>query len=569
MDLSNFFRFAYWLDPATNALPPSPRLWLAVVAGLVWAVCGLIGPLSNATPRTVRLTLSAVANILAGLLFSAVSVGRILALPILGWRIGWLVAGVIALLPAGWRWLQLAKAQRLLAHALQTLAFAPLHQSTIALPWPLLAPWLIGHMLGMAITTSIHRWPLWVGWLLIGFMLLPVAILISPDGLRTANRQFRTYMQGIWDASILSGANSDSRSRRTGSPSKSQFWHTSPRLTVATLSLAPLVLVYATVALRVLTGLINYLSAGEYRVPEPYSTIFNPTLALLVAVGYGFVLSARAALAYDRTLIKVGAAAMVVLSLGWSIWMALRLRTHGVSGSDPYAYTQMGVDLVTRGTLFHPFPLVRLTYALEIPSEPVMHIGYKLPIDVTRTAPTVWPPGYAIFTGLAYLIGGETGVFVLAPILSLFSLLIVAWLTREIMRSESPRPTLHAPRFTLRALPTVALTVLLTATSYQQIEWQLIPMADIAAQLFSLLALTLSLRYSASNQPPTTNNQRSIALAGLCIGIAFGIRYTQVLIAPAIALALFAHQVTKCAKPTRDGQHQRFDTALDDEETQQ
>jgi hypothetical protein len=79
-------------------------------------------------------------------------------------------------------------------------------------------------------------------------------------------------------------------------------------------------------------------------------------------------------------------------------------------------------------------------------------------------------------------------------------------------------------------LAVAALTVMLTATSYQQVEWQMIPMADIAAQIFSLLAIGLALTARGSKV--------KAILSGLCIGIAFGIRYTQVLIAPAVALAL-------------------------------
>ena len=108
-------------------------------------------------------------------------------------------------------------------------------------------------------------------------------------------------------------------------------------------------------------------------------------------------------------------------------------------------------------------------------------------------------------------------------------------------------------------------------------------MADIAAQLFSLLALVLAIRsqqsagLAVSNQRSTTPHPlipspvkrhpltREVsfpprsrpyalrlalpALAGLCIGIAFGIRYTQVLIAPAIALALIVGRPTADDRP--------------------
>ena len=507
MNPSNFFHLAYWLDPASNTQPASPRLWWVVLAGVIWAVLWLI-----ALRRTDKRT--GLAQIAAGLLLAAVGVGRILALPILGWRIGWLMAVGVAILPFAWRWLCLAKDSQWLQQAAHMLAFAPPslnfpgNNASVPLrvsPWIILLPWLGLHLLGMAAVTSIHRWPLWLGWLLMGLMLLP------------------SIGRGAWSV----------RREAPFAPRPSLF------------ALTPLLLVYLTIAVRVLIGLANYLLHGEYRVPEPFSTLFNPTLALLVGVGYGLVLSCRMALSSDAALVKLGAAALVGLSIAWSLWTGLSLRTHGVSGSDPYAYTQMGIDLATHGSVFHSFPLVRLTYALEIPSEPVVHIGYKLPTDVTRTAPTVWPPAYAVFTGLAYLLDGETGVFVLTPVLGIVSLLVVGWLVRLVIRDWA----------------IVALTIFLTATSYQQIEWQLIPMADIAAQLFSLLAvgLAISSQQSAKSHPlipsspprPTPYASRLTlpALAGLCIGIAFGIRYTQVLIAPAIALALIVGRPTVDDRP--------------------
>ena len=374
MDISNLFRFAYWLDPAFSAQPPSPRLWMVIGVGLIWAIGWMLWRIRFGGDGFARFTTGA--QIAAGLLVSGVALGRILAVPLLGSRIGWLLALTMAVLPLGWRWLQLAQTNQWPRQAARMLAFIPL--TSVEMPlripsWIMLLAWFGFHLLGLAVTTSIHRWPIWVGWVLLGFMALP----LLGGGLG----RIRCALTGVGGGAI-------------------RAW-----VYVAALCLTPLFIVYITVLVRVLIGFANYLLNGEYRVPEPFSTLFNPTLALLVAVGYGFVLSGRAAFASDQRLLKFGAIVLVGLSLAWSIWTGLSLRTHGVSGSDPYAYTQMGVDLVTRGTLFHPFPLVRLTYALEFPSEPVVHIGYKLPTDITRTAPTVWPPGYAVFTGLAYVLG--------------------------------------------------------------------------------------------------------------------------------------------------------------------
>ncbi len=193
-----------------------------------------------------------------------------------------------------------------------------------------------------------------------------------------------------------------------------------------------------------------------------------------------------------------------------------------------------------------------------------------MPQDARREATTVWPPGYAVFTGLAYRLSGEAGLYLVTPLLSLLSLAAAGWLAYQVVRSAycvsdtryAPRSTLHAPRSTLhapRSTPSiaavVALTVFLTATSYQQVEWQLIPMADVAAQLFSVLALALAL---LSGRRTTDDGRRTAvvrrlssvvfpAMSGLCLGIAFSIRYTQVLIAPALALALWLHPSQEAA----------------------
>jgi hypothetical protein len=209
------------------------------------------------------------------------------------------------------------------------------------------------------------------------------------------------------------------------------------------------------------------------------------------------------------------AAALLIASFAWAIWTALTLRTHGVSGSDPYAYAQMGVDLATHGSVFHSFPLMRLTYDLNVDSHPVVHVGYLLPRDVQRVSTTVWPAAYSVFIGASYLVAGESGIYLLTPFLSLLSLCVVLALCRQI-RAD--------------AYITAAIAVAWVATSYQQVEWQMTPMADIGAQLFSLLALWLSLR---------ARDVRMAALGGIALGVAFDIRYTQVLIAPALAFALW------------------------------
>lgn len=221
------------------------------------------------------------------------------------------------------------------------------------------------------------------------------------------------------------------------------------------------------------------------------------------------------------------AMAAVAAVIFWNVMLANVIGTRGVTGSDPYAYAQMGVDLVRRGTVFHEFPLVRVTYDMQIESAPVVHLGYLLPQDVRRISPTVWPPGYAVFTGLAYLFAGEAGLYWITPLFACLATLVITWLAFLI----APKAWGSGPRLLL-----AAASVALTATSYQQIEWQMVPMADIAAQVFSLLAVACAM---CALRAPLGRDLGWAIAAGASLGIAFDVRYTQVLLAPALALAMW------------------------------
>lgn len=289
-----------------------------------------------------------------------------------------------------------------------------------------------------------------------------------------------------------------------------------PLSTPALASLTPLCYAYASALFTALQR-----AAGWPPITGPLNGLLYPPLALIVCGAHACAACARQMIAPDASFVKVGAAALIAASLGWSLWTASQLRTHGVSGSDPYAYAQMGIDLAERGTLAHAFPLVEETWALGIDSHPVTHVGYRLPADARRVAPTVWPPGYALFTALAWRVGGETGIYWLTPLLNFAALLTVAWLAMALL-----------PTLAIGERQTVAaLAAFLTATSLTQVEWQMVPMADIAAQLFSLCALGLALGRGR-------RAWLNALLAGVCLGMAFNVRYTQVLIAPALAYVL-------------------------------
>ena len=501
MRIGNFFHLSYWLDSSVLAHPADNAMWLVVGIGVLWCAVGIVLTLRRRVKRDIAL-----AQIVAGALFSAVALGRLYSVPGLGLRIGWLIAFGLAAAPFVPRILRQALRDGLPTDCLHAAAFAPPEAHS----WSALTmlAWLGLHLLGSMAVLSIIKQPVWFALVLIGLILAPqflVSLLRPPE---SSIQNLKSKIQNL----------------------QSHF----SRLSV----LSPLLFVYLVLGLRLIVGLIARITLGQFRVVDPFGPLLDLPLSLVVMSAYALVASLYQATARTQspianrqshvTFVRAGSLALVIGVIVWACWNALTLHTQGVTGSDPYAYAQMGVDLVEHGTLAHNFPLIRLTYALNIPSEPIIHIGYKLPQDVARTATTVWPPGYAVITALGYKIGGEQGLYLITPLFSLLSLGIV-WLLSYLLARDAALGE--------GAYATAALAVFLTATSYQQIEWQLIPMADIATQGLSLLALYAALRARSSR-----GMWIGALVSGLALGIAFDIRYTQVLLAPALAYALYTVQ---------------------------
>ena len=461
MSLDNILRLSYWTDSAVTSQAAGPAMWLVALLGFAMAVV----PIAVPRWRNPRMW----PHIAAGALVAMVALGRLFAIPVLGWRLGWLFAGLLSggamLLGAAWA----AWRDGALADAVAAAGFGEPARA-VAWRWDVAFLWTLAHGLGMAACFVSMR--------------LPAALGIAAVGL-------------------VAGVGILARRGRRGLA-----------------ALAPFVAAEAMLFLRLVIGGVAG-SAGD-TLPQPLESLLNAPLAAWVASGLALaaawrMLARRLALPFA----KASALALIAGALAWGGWLGTTLATRGVTGSDPYAYAQMGVDLARRGTVTHSFPLVRITYELGIPSEPVTHIGYREPRDVRREAPTVWPPGYAVFTGAAYALLGEAGLYAITPALATLALVLVGLLAFRVAGGGP------------RGWAATALAVALTATSYQQVEWQLIPMADIASQALSLGALLLALL-------APRRGRRGLALAaGALIGFAFDVRYTQVLIAPAIALALW------------------------------
>ena len=88
MSLDNILRLSYWTDSAVTAQAAGPAMWLVALLGLAMAVV----PLAVPTWRKPQMW----PHVAAGALVAAVALGRLFAIPVLGWRLGWLLAGLLS-----------------------------------------------------------------------------------------------------------------------------------------------------------------------------------------------------------------------------------------------------------------------------------------------------------------------------------------------------------------------------------------------------------------------------------------------------------------------------------------
>jgi len=244
----------------------------------------------------------------------------------------------------------------------------------------------------------------------------------------------------------------------------------------------------------------------------------------VAAVGYVLLVQAERFWPHRLAGRAVSPAALLLLAF-IGMWAAVEYlggRTRGITGSDPFCYAQMAVDLARRGDPRHVFTLFPAVRELGIPWWPIVHVGYYPPGEGGISA-TVWPVGWPAVLALGYLLLGEMGLYVWAPLAGLFALVCLAGLMGEVW------PEGRGPGRWLG----LALGVLILATSQEQVLQLLVPMADVPAQLFSVLAVWLALRAGRRGTWPEA------LLAGMALGVAYDIRHTQVFLAPALALALW------------------------------
>lgn len=258
----------------------------------------------------------------------------------------------------------------------------------------------------------------------------------------------------------------------------------------------------------------------------------GPLLALLLAYALAYQVYTLCPAGWRGALRLAPAFLVGGAALAWAGRAYLALYARGVTASDPYCYVQMAVDVMRHGTPLHRFPLVELARPLGLDLRPLLHVGYRQPVDALGWAPTVWPVGHALLLGLLGRLGGEPAIYLATPLSALASIAATIWLAVALFHDlERPWRWLAA-----------GLAGFLVATSFEQLRWLLVHMADISTQLFS--TLTVLLAWLAAQR-----GRRACALlAGLALALAYWTRHTQLAMAvPALAALAWAG----CGRPHR------------------
>jgi len=286
-------------------------------------------------------------------------------------------------------------------------------------------------------------------------------------------------------------------------------------------TLAPLFFLYAIIAarfvyIRVLGG--NVPGYFDYNAPDLRATFFRLEPWLVCVLIYTLAIQIRwlAHQAWSRIL----ASGLIGLTFTWASLLYIGQRTNGVTGTDPYAYAQMGIDLATRGTPLHRFTLFPSVASLGVTWSPIVHTGYHIPINANGDAPSVWPIGGSFAMALAYRIAGEAGLYLVNPIASLLLLVATGWLAWELFADSKYRAWI------------VALSIAILATSHTLFDWATVPMVDAQAALFSILAIWFALLARRNHTVLFP------LLAGGALGAAYFVRHTQMLLAPAMLVLL-------------------------------
>lgn len=469
----------YLFDPRPGPLSPQGLyLHLALVAflalGLGFSIFGWrrrLWPRDRERLFQAQGPLSALGLILVG--------ARLLGLPYLSARV-WLLVTLLATI-GGWvTGLGLIAHRRgLLERQLRLLLFAWSGEER-PLPAAYQAVFLVVHLLGLALlATHYGRSYLWALNLLL--------LLASPMVIYTlVTRRWNLYLE----------------------------------------ALTPLFCLYLVIAFhRLFSNLLAIPDplSGGFTYPYFVNVAFNSTAALIASAAYAFLCQLYIMKRGDRgSFLALTGVVLLALTFFWAGAEYIGHRTRGVTGSDPYVYAQMAVDLARHGTPWHLFPLFPKVSGLGIPWWPIVHAGYHLPHDEVGHAASVWPVGQSALLAVGYLVLGEEGLYVTTPAIGLLSLGAIYLLVGEVLHDEPRGDRLLAG----------AWAAFILATSWEQIDRLLVPMADATTQLFTILVTLFTMRAMRGN------HRLYALLAGLSFGGAYWVRHTQLVVGLSVLLGV-------------------------------
>lgn len=292
-------------------------------------------------------------------------------------------------------------------------------------------------------------------------------------------------------------------------------------------TLTPLFFLYAIVVLRFIfiRGFAgNVPGYFDYNAPDLRSTVFRLEPWLVCTLTYTVVIQLHL---LSRRALRFLPASIIIATFVWASVLYIGHRTNGVTGTDPYGYAQMGIDLATRGTPLHRFPLFQSVASLNVAWSPIVHTGYHIPINADGDAPTVWPIGGSFAFALAYRLFGELSLYLVNPLASLLLLAATGWLAWELFCDSKHRAWI------------VAISIAILATSHTLFDWATVPMVDAQAGVFSVLAIGMASRFA--RQPRLV----CAILSGLALGAAYFVRHTQLLIVPAMGVLLWMNSAPR------------------------
>ncbi len=291
-------------------------------------------------------------------------------------------------------------------------------------------------------------------------------------------------------------------------------------------ALTPLFFLYLVVAFhRLFSNLLAIPDplSGGFTYPYFLNVVFNSTAALIASAAYALLCQFYLVRRGVRGSFLAWAGVILLgLTFFWAGAEYIGHRTRGVTGSDPYVYAQMAVDLARHGTPWHLFPLFPKVSGLGIAWWPIVHAGYHLPHDGLGHAASVWPVGQSALLAVGYLLLGEEGLYITTPVVGLLSLGAIYLLMAEVLHDESRGERLLVG----------AMAAFILATSWEQIDRLLVPLADASAQILTILVIVFTLRAMRGN------HRLYGLLAGLSFGGAYWVRHTQLVVGLSVLLAV-------------------------------